>query len=301
MEEHGYVQVRQIDAVSISELLVLLEIPVPCLRPSCLCISMSFNKSGISSMRFKHLRKPVLIAGVLIGGASMVAGSAQAALFTSRCNFTAAQTECKGSSGFGWSTLPLPAPGNPPLQLGDKLLNIINYSFGDFDNAGVATSPSGEFVFTYLDQNGAGPDPSDTWNVRTVFDTTVTGDALAGPATGFLNYTLQIVDPGFQFNNVTLDSAHIGVGTSVFKTIAGLSPTPYLTSINGATDSKPLGGTLVNVTDNYSVLAAGGLNAFNNGFTQTPAPLPILGVGAAFGSIRKLRKFSSRLKTFSMG
>ena len=31
-----------------------------------------------------------------------------------------------------------------------------------------------------------------------------------------------------------------------------------------------------------------------------PAPLPLLGVGAAFGSIRKLRKFSSRLKTFTI-
>lgn len=252
-------------------------------------------------MRFKHLRKPVLIAGVLIGGASMVAGSAQAALFTSRCNFTAAQTECKGSSGFGWSTSPLPAPGNPPLQLGDKLLNIINYSFGDFDNAGVATSPSGEFVFTYLDQNGAGPDPSDTWNVRTVFDTTVTGDAVAGPATGFLNYTLQITDPSFSFNTVELDSAHIGSGSSVTKTIAGLLPAPYQTSFDGSSVTSPLSGTLIDVTDNYSVVAAAGLNGFNNGFTQTPAPLPILGVGAAFGSIRKLRKFSSRLKTFSMG
>ena len=32
-----------------------------------------------------------------------------------------------------------------------------------------------------------------------------------------------------------------------------------------------------------------------------PAPVPFLGVGAAFGSIRKLRKFSSQLKTFSLG
>jgi hypothetical protein len=31
-----------------------------------------------------------------------------------------------------------------------------------------------------------------------------------------------------------------------------------------------------------------------------PAPLPILGAAAAFGSIRKARKFSSHLKTFSM-
>jgi len=76
---------------------------------------------------------------------------------------------------------------------------------------------------------------------------------------------------------------------------------PYLISTDGSASNKPLGGTSVNVTDTYNVSAAGGLGAFNNGFTQTPAPLPILGVGAAFGSIRKLRKFSSRLKTFSMG
>jgi hypothetical protein len=40
--------------------------------------------------------------------------------------------------------------------------------------------------------------------------------------------------------------------------------------------------------------------AISNTYTQTPAPLPILGAAAALGSIRKLRKFSSRLKTFSM-
>jgi hypothetical protein len=47
------------------------------------------------------------------------------------------------------------------------------------------------------------------------------------------------------------------------------------------------------------------LDAIQNNYTQrnhdVPAPLPLLGVGAAFGSIRKLRKFSSQLKTFSMG
>lgn len=31
-----------------------------------------------------------------------------------------------------------------------------------------------------------------------------------------------------------------------------------------------------------------------------PAPLPLLGIGAAFGSIRKLRNFSSKLKSFSL-
>jgi hypothetical protein len=46
----------------------------------------------------------------------------------------------------------------------------------------------------------------------------------------------------------------------------------------------------------------GVIDSINNTYMQqVPAPLPLLGVGAAFGSIRKLRKFSSRLKTFSMG
>ena len=45
-----------------------------------------------------------------------------------------------------------------------------------------------------------------------------------------------------------------------------------------------------------------GVDNFSNDFQQVPvpAPLPLLGVGAALGSIRKLRKFSSQLKTFSM-
>jgi hypothetical protein len=43
------------------------------------------------------------------------------------------------------------------------------------------------------------------------------------------------------------------------------------------------------------------LDAIQNNYTQVPAPLPLLGAGAVLGSIRKLRKFSSQLKTFSMG
>jgi len=46
--------------------------------------------------------------------------------------------------------------------------------------------------------------------------------------------------------------------------------------------------------------ATGTIMSISNTYQQVPAPLPILGAGAAFGSIRKLRKFSSRLKTFSM-
>jgi hypothetical protein len=54
------------------------------------------------------------------------------------------------------------------------------------------------------------------------------------------------------------------------------------------------------VRDTWTATNAGVDNLAND-YAQTPAPLPLLGVGAAFGSIRKLRKFSSQLKTFSMG
>jgi hypothetical protein len=261
---------------------------------------MSFNKSGVSSMVYKHLRKPVLIAGALIGGSSVFAEAAQANFYTSSCNFTSAQTECIGPSGTGWITTPV-VPGDPPIKLGDKLLNITSYSFNDY-STGSLTKASGYFDFTWIDPNNDGiPNyADDVWNVRTVFDNTVTGDG-SNIATGTLNYTLQVMDPGWTFANVELDSGHIGSGVTVTKSILGLVPSPYLVSIDGSASNKPLSGTFVNVTDTYTVTAGGGLGAFNNGFTQTPAPLPILGVGAAFSSIRKLRKFSSQLKTFSMG
>ena len=65
----------------------------------------------------------------------------------------------------------------------------------------------------------------------------------------------------------------------------------------------PISGTFINVTDSWDLDPnTGTIMAISNTYTQVPvpAPLPILGAGAAFGSIRKLRKFSSRLKTFSM-
>jgi len=55
------------------------------------------------------------------------------------------------------------------------------------------------------------------------------------------------------------------------------------------------------VTDSWVITPnMGVIDSINNTYMQVPAPLPLLGVGAAFGSIRKLRKFSTRLKTFSM-
>jgi hypothetical protein len=68
--------------------------------------------------------------------------------------------------------------------------------------------------------------------------------------------------------------------------------------------SGPISGQTIYVRDEWSIPVDSNttIDAIQNNYTQdVPAPLPLLGVGAVFGSIRKLRKFSSQLKTFSMG
>jgi hypothetical protein len=75
-----------------------------------------------------------------------------------------------------------------------------------------------------------------------------------------------------------------------------------LDSLNGdPVGPVDISGTSIKVTDSWALdPATGTISSISNSYTQVPAPLPLLGVGAAFGSIRKLRKFSTRLKTFSM-
>ena len=255
---------------------------------------MTFKQAASSFMLFKNLRQPVLLASVLIGGTTMFAGQARAALFISTCSFTSA-SDCTGASNAGWTTDYNNIPTNPnPRQLGDKLLEIQSHVFGSFDNSGnpIASAP-GRFDFEWLD--GA----SDTWTLRTILNppTIIGGLTLAADATGTLDYTLTITNPNNSFSSVEIDSAHIGTGTTVTKTIAGKSGS--LISTDGSSSTVSLGGTVAIVKDVYSVPGAGsaGLNSFSNGFTQqqttVPGPLPLLGAGAAFGFSRRIR---SRIK-----
>jgi hypothetical protein len=57
----------------------------------------------------------------------------------------------------------------------------------------------------------------------------------------------------------------------------------------------PISGTFINVTDSWDLDPnTGTIMAISNTYTQlqqeVPGPLPILGIGAAFGFSRKLRK-----------
>ena len=81
--------------------------------------------------------------------------------------------------------------------------------------------------------------------------------------------------------------------------ITGVIDTLNLT--NNVMDSGPANETTtLYVKDIWTAAPGVMVDNINNNFAQVPAPLPLLGVGAALGSIRKLRKFSSQLKTFSM-
>ena len=230
------------------------------------------------------LSKTLLTAG-LLGGAAVAtlgAGSALAAQETESCSFggSIAHPLC---SSITWST---------GWELGDKKLTNLTY----FPLIGPADAPpTGTFSFIYDDFGALGLSPEDMYTTLVTFDPTI-----PEPSTGSYSYDLAITAPGWTFGSVELDTDHTGTGQVVTKKITGI---PDLVSINGMpVGPVPLSGTSISVTDSWALdPATGTISSISNSFTQVPAPLPLLGVGAAFGSIRKLRKFSARLKTFSMG
>jgi hypothetical protein len=139
---------------------------------------------------------------------------------------------------------------------------------------------------------------------------------------GSLTYKIQIVDEQTAdcnlvrcdkwFDKVVLNSGR-DIDTTITKiygtgydstTDTILNPIDTLLLATNATDTgyahPPYTNTLY-VKDSWTTQPGNVVDNLANQYSQVPAPLPLLGVGAAFGSIRKLRKFSSQLKTFSMG
>ena len=232
----------------------------------------------------------VLLTASLLGGAALStlgAGSAQAARLD--CSFGAASAYLPLCKDVDWTL---------GWILGDKKLTNLTF-LPTIPANGV---PSGDFSFMWDDFGAPGVSVEDLWTTVASFN-----PSLPPPNTGSYSYDLAIIEPyksqGWTFANVELDVDHSGIGQKVTKTITGGSPDPLvLESMNGMPDGPDaLSGTSINVTDEWMLdPATGTVMSISNTYQQVPAPLPILGAGAAFGSIRKLRKFSSRLKTFSM-
>ncbi len=237
--------------------------------------------------RVTTLSKTLLTAG-LLGGAALTtlgAGSAQAMSDRKDCSFgnSIAHTAC---SLIDWTV---------GWTLEDKKLTNLTY----FSDPLLTGPPSGDFSFIYSDFGPEGLSHEDTWQTLAIFD-----PVLPPPSTGSYKYDLLVTAPGWTFETVELDVLHSGTGQKVTKTVTGGSPDPLvLVSNDGApVGPKSLSGTSITVMDEWVLdPGTGDISGISNTFTQVPAPLPLLGAGAAFGSIRKLRKFSSQLKTFSMG
>ena len=239
--------------------------------------------------RATTLSKTLLTAGLLGGAAlsTLGAGSAQAASRSESCSFGNSMEHALCST-ITWAT---------GWILEDKQLTNLTY----FPGIGAPDAPpSGTFSFVYDDFGPSGLSVEDRWTTLATFD-----PAIGPPPTGSYSYNLEIIGSDWVFDTVELDSEHVGSGTKANKIVEVLgSPDVNLESINGAPDGPKsiYGATFLQVTDTWDIDPdTGKISSISNTYSQVPAPLPLLGVGAAFGSIRKLRKFSSQLKTFSMG
>lgn len=89
-------------------------------------------------------------------------------------------------------------------------------------------------------------------------------------------------------------------------------PTKYIYAANGDTPGALLatlrnGETVILPPSNSDIIVKIDWNAGNavgdmfDDYNQAPAPLPILGAAAVFGSLRKIRNISTRLKTLTSG
>jgi hypothetical protein len=129
--------------------------------------------------------------------------------------------------------------------------------------------------------------------------------------TGHLDYKIEITDPAYYFKTASLSTLLTTAGdytvTKKFYTDANFTSEISAWALSNPTpanpDTKIIGSQEIFVRDSWNIPVGSTaiIDDIQNSYTQVPAPLPLLGAGAAFGSIRKLRKFSSQLKTFSMG
>jgi len=128
-------------------------------------------------------------------------------------------------------------------------------------------------------------------------------------ASNTFSYTVSIASGPNTLNQwaATGSSSIIGSGFTSTVTATNSAPSP---NPNGAVNafstvgspSTFTAGTTSSAFTNTFNVTSNAFTSFDNSLTQsappsaTPGPLPILGAAAAFGSVRKLRRFSSLLK-----
>jgi hypothetical protein len=171
-------------------------------------------------------------------------------------------------------------------------------------------------LLTLLGQTGLLPNdtiaftmqPDYIWEVD--LDFSLDRSASLNP-TGTLDYKITITDPKYVFETASLSTLLTTAGdytvSKKFYTDATFTTEITAWALSNPTPANPhiksIGSQEIFVRDSWNIpdTSPAKIDAIQNNYTQVPAPLPLLGVGAVYGSIRKLRKFSSQLKTFSMG
>ena len=229
----------------------------------------------------KTLRNLTLLAGLTAGLGVVQATPAQAQVCTGNGTNTAS---------FSLAFL----NSNPGLtcQVGDKI-------YSNFSYTGFTASDAAQNVVN-MSESGPGGLQHTIGMMNTSGWTS---------ASNTFNYTITLADPSKVFDQwaATGSSSILGSGfnSTVAATNSAPSPNPNgainAFSTVGSPSTFNAGTTSSAFTNTFNVSTVG-FTSFDNSLTQrstasaTPGPLPILGAAAAFGSVRKLRRFSSLLK-----
>jgi len=227
-------------------------------------------------------------AAFLLGACLLNTGSAQAAGWFSN-----------GGSPVGYKcdlTDPTCFTTDSPI-LGDKFVTMISRSTTFLANTDVVE-------FTGPDAG----DPNTPWHLTLDFNPNRGGDNNISD-TGYLMYKITITDPTQYFDQVKLgntSSITNGNYTLTKNLYSDAGFTIPVVTLNSLFNPPTPSGTSVSssnlqtlyVRDDYNVLVTsnGVIDNLQNSFGQrgpttgVPGPLPLLGLGAAFGMSRKLRK-----------
>lgn len=192
-------------------------------------------------------------------------------------------------------SLNIPPPPGPCL-LGFFDPNIQVTFLDQFTPINVAALPAGANVTVGLTGNFY---PQSQKQIVTTF-----APALVGGGVSTIIEVEKLL-PGTVFDGIDLHVNSVGPTIVIKEYGTGYDPvTGNITGmlgtlqVNGANSVfAAIGGSPKKLYIKDTMIpGTGSINSVTNTFRQVPGPLPVLGAGLAFGSIRKLRKFSSELK-----
>jgi hypothetical protein len=259
---------RNLDGIQLGSFLAFAAMPI---------VSSTHSRRSTQAHRLpKRLLSRALMAAALMGGASLLsAGAAQAAWDPTlpngyECFFGGPGAQCEKGD---------PTPTPVPIPDGDKILTLLDWSDS-------LTRNTGSNVQFTKQSNG--------WHVDLDF-----ANDLVAAASGFLEYRMDITDPGAFFEKAFL-STNEGTGGNYTVTKEFFTDATFSTEITAwqltnpaSPDSGYIGGKTIYVRDSWEIPSdsVASIDDIQNVYTQTvPGPLPVLGAGVAFGFSRRLRR-----------